>query len=324
MPESNSKSKTDFWESWLGQNARQRNDNVQAAVVLLERWIGDLIRKGIARIEYADQEAIATALTDLQAPALAQRVRELNFSGSLPQEWEQTLEELAMLSLWLRATRKARSADYFTLNLHQWAGVNIRKERVLRQGIRKKGVWHVWGKHSEVLETGLKASRTWLQESHSQTWALLLDFAFGRAKPEAPLEPGLSYDLELAFYPEVVPMRALMTENTGFNHFTTPAQLFPDVQSILEDYANLLSRWPWLEGYPTGLERAYIRQSDTLWVLTDEQGEGLPLRLEESVAWTLFAFALGQPVQVFGQWDGSAFLPLSARNEQGRRWYFET
>lgn len=309
------------WEKWFGGNADQRNQNLHAAADVLDRWIRHVIREGLARIEHSNQEAIATTLTDLQAPALAQRVRELNFEGDTPEEWENLLEELSLLALWIHALNKPPEKVSFALSLRQWAGVTIRKNTVRQHGRRESGTWYVWGTHTEMLETGLRAQRIWLQEVTSQTWALILDFAYGQSSLQTPLETGVCYDLELCFYPEAIPLRAIIADQSGENTFTAPPELAHDTDSLLNQYATRLSVWPWLAQFPTGWTKARIHRpvrEGEPWLAADEEGAALPLRLGQPEGWELFAFACGSPVQLFGEWDGQAFLPLTARQTNGQ------
>ncbi len=308
------------FEQWFGKNAEQRDENLRTAADVLERWIHNLIQQGLGRVDHPDQETIATRLTDLQAGSLAQRVRELDFSGNSADDWEHLLEELGVLQLWCKAIRKPDWNDSFALSLRQWAGVNIRKSYVEAEGKQQAGVWHVWGTHVKELETGLRAQRVWLQEAGGTNWGLLLDFAFGQNTLATQFEVGALYELKLAFYPNAVPLRAVVLEESGLNLFTAPPTLLASTEEILLQFSSWLSRWPWLEQMPTGWDNVRIQKVEDRWYALDLNQEGLPLSGSQKALWQLLAFSAGDTVQLFGEWDGTVFLPLFARDKRGRIW----
>jgi hypothetical protein len=48
-----------------------------------------------------------------------------------------------------------------------------------------------------------------------------------------------------------------------------------------------------------------------VWQLRDASGAAVPLTRSFEHAWALFSISGGQPVTVFGEWDGRALRPLS-------------
>jgi len=88
---------------------------------------------------------------------------------------------------------------------------------------------------------------------------------------------------------------------------TLPAR---NVRSALTTYAGMLGRNPWLERFPVALQAVVPGRArdDSWWVV--EEG-GARLRVDGAFGWHLLALSGGRPLDVFGEWDGFALLPLS-------------
>ncbi len=52
------------------------------------------------------------------------------------------------------------------------------------------------------------------------------------------------------------------------------------------------------------------------WFLRDQNNTVLPLAPRFEGGWQLMALSGGHPMTVFGEWDGSAFQPLSVWSEK--------
>ena len=162
--------------------------------------------------------------------------------------------------------------------------------------------------------------RSWLRGVHSGRDALVLQFAAGPARFPEALLPGTVLDAELAFWPSAHPLRALVHERRGE---MKPLALRPGpaggVDGLLDGYAQALGRQPWLERFPAVLAGvvpalAGDAAAERFQVI---DAEGRSLVLAGSGHWKLFAASGGHPIDLFGEWDGRALLPLGALVDGG-------
>jgi hypothetical protein len=79
-------------------------------------------------------------------------------------------------------------------------------------------------------------------------------------------------------------------------------------------YARWLGGNPWLERLPIAIKDVLpLRAHDETWWLADEHSQRL--RITGPLGWHLLALSGGQPIDVFGEWDGFSFWPLAAGAE---------
>src|SRR5215470_20036827 len=88
----------------------EREARIAAGLDELERWLGDLVRNGLAGLDakpYAFWDAPGARLVDAQAPGLARRVRGLYGAVAGNPAWpERLLERLGLLHLLVQAYRR--------------------------------------------------------------------------------------------------------------------------------------------------------------------------------------------------------------------------
>ena len=83
---------------------------------------------------------------------------------------------------------------------------------------------------------------------------------------------------------------------------------------------------PWLWRWPLTLAdvRLCCDETGSLQVLlTDGRRLSFAVSCAEPDAWALHALSLGGPVHCFGEWNGSAFVPLRAWREGALPWLRE-
>ncbi|MCI1187614.1 DUF5691 domain-containing protein [Hymenobacter sp. DH14] len=284
----------------------------------LVAWLEDLMRAGLATLDKQPAnfwESQAARLVDNQLPGLAATVRELATLRHAHADWPpRLLGRLGELFLLTRAflNRPALGPDARAEVLQQ-VGVNLKKEDLLATAAPVADAWRVLGQFRWE-EDRLTARRTWLLGRESGYTALVLEFSFGGQPFSTPFIPHGAYQGELAFYPGLLPLRAAPVQ-VKFDG-TVPASAVPTGQSIgqlLDDYANALARQPWLREWPATL--APVQPTplpDGRWLLQDAtNNDTLPLRfVDENMPWQLLAESGGQPLTLFGEWDGQAFRPL--------------
>ena len=298
----------------------RRRARMAAGAGELVAWLEDLMRAGLAALDKQPPkfwETQAARLVDNQLPGLAATVRELATLRHAHADWPaRLLGRLGELYLLARAfLNLAALGPDARAEVLQQVGVNLKKEDLLATAAPVADNWRVLGQFRWE-EDRLTARRTWLHGRHTGHTALVLEFSFGGQPFNTPFIPHGTYLGELAFYPGLLALRAAPVQ-VKFDG-TVAASVAPAGQSIgqlLDGYASALARQPWLREWPTTLTQVLpIPQPDGGWLLHHATESGtLPLRfMEEDFGWRLLAESGGQPIALFGEWDGQAFRPLSS------------
>jgi hypothetical protein len=287
----------------------------------LVAWLEDLVRAGLATLDQQPAsfwESQAARLVDNQLPGLAGTVRELATLRHAHADWPaRLLGRLGELYLLVRTFQNLpRLSPDARPDVLQQVGVNLKKEDLLATAAPVADTWRVLGQFRWD-EDRLTARRTWLLGRRTGRMALILEFSFGGQPFSTPFIPHGSYLGELAFYPGLLPLRATPV-NVRFDG-TVPPDAVPPGQSIsqlLHGYADALARQPWLREWPATLSQVLPTPlPDGSWQLHHATESGVvPLRLSEDtdIGWQLLAESGGQPLTLFGEWDGRAFRPLSS------------
>ncbi|RJF72757.1 SWIM zinc finger family protein [Deinococcus cavernae] len=284
-----------------------REKKVTDGLAALDLFLKDLVRDGLAQARgrpYSDWDTQAARLVDAQASGAARQVRKI---PELLGEPAALLTHLAKLHLLCEAwTRRDTLTDDEQADLRTALGFPLSQAEVLaRPGLR--GKWLVAAQFTEEEDT-FTTRRTWLQQGRHH--ALLLDFA-PSGRPLPPGSPlGATLDAEVCFVPSATPQRALLR---GEAPISPRSEQSPDaftLDELLERHAQLLARNPWLERSGIYLlQNVKIMNDGTNWHLLDATDRTLPLRLIDSrQPYLLLAQSGGQPMQVFGEWDGQHLL----------------
>ncbi len=298
------------------QRAAARLDRIKAGVEELDQRLKDLVRQGLAGQlgeSYGAWDEIAARMVDAQAPGLARLVRALAGVRHSGEGWQgRLLEQVARLHLLLAAYQRfdtlppERQAD-----ISSRIGLTLNKDEVAQQaGIQD--TWWVLGKQIEQ-EDKLRVQRAWLWGVSSARPTLVLDFAAGNQPLDTGLEPGHCLGAELAFYPGSRPLRALVKNQRGLTGrpLTEATGGFTSIADAVAGYACALTADPWTELHPMGLAAVIPVVNEGRWQVRDAEGHALPLPADFTEGWRLLAFSGGQPLPLFGEWNGAFFRPLT-------------
>ncbi|MBJ6145340.1 DUF5691 domain-containing protein [Hymenobacter sp. BT559] len=286
----------------------------------LEVWLLDLVRHGLATLDQQPAkfwENQAARLVDNQLPGLASTLRELATLRHAHADWPtRLLGRLGELYWLVRAFQKHAQLPAATRQeVLQQVGITIKKEELPSYASPVVDEWQVAGQFTWE-EERLTARRSWLYGLGTGRYALVLEFAFGSQVFATPLVPQGIYAGGLLFYPGTSPLRAAPTALTFVG--SAPLASAPAAQrpsQLLEEYAQALGRQPWLREWPATLGQVRLAQQPAgNWALVHPTDSvTLPLRFTDSDApWQLLARSAGQPLTLFGEWDGRAFRPLSS------------
>lgn len=298
------------------QEKRQaaRTDKVSTGVNELQTWLYDQVRQGLSQsvMDHRPWEKMAARMIDAQAPGLAQRLQRCSEARFAGDNWqEKTVQEVARLHLLLAAYQRRESlSPALQADIAAQIGETTTKADLLTQdGITDN--WVVLGQAVEEREN-MRTQRTWLYGIQQKRYALLLDFAV--ANQAITLRPpvGSCFNAELVFYPNTWPVRALVKQDNGSVSTLPENFAFGSIKSALLAFQTQLAQSPWLNSYPFALSRVIPVQQDGRWfIVSDTMQTLLPLKIPESKGWNLLVVSGGQPINLFGEWDGESLLPLA-------------
>ncbi len=125
------------------------------------------------------------------------------------------------------------------------------------------------------------------------------------------LATGTHFSGKLAFYPSGFPLRALLKSREGKTEILENPPTHPTLEAALSAYGQALACQPWLERFPLSLESLIPLQSEGGWMLRDPENRVIPISRQSNQSWKLSALSGGNPITLFGEWDGQGFYPLT-------------
>jgi hypothetical protein len=299
------------------KRAADREKKVEAGIAEVDRWLEDLVRRGLAEAQtqpYKFWETPAARMVDSQAPGVARLLREMASVPASGNGWpDRLLERLGTLHLLLEGYRRIEDLPEETReDVRARIGWNLKEEEVLqREGVRDR--WLVLGQRVDQ-EDRIRVQRTWVRGAATGRDALVLDFAFGPAPLDATMPPGAAVEGELAFYPSAYPQRALVKSREGDPGVISVLPGYGSLAEAADAHASALAADPWIERFPVALASVIPVRRDG-WALRDTDGRLVFLSVRDDAGWRLYSLAGGHPIAVFGEWDGHTLLPLSASAE---------
>lgn len=299
------------------KRAQQREARIEAGLEQLEAWLEDIMLQGLAAARAQPQafwNQMSARLVDAQAPGLARRVGELAQLAVAGTEWQTALlSGLARLQLIVDAYRRQEVLPAeLVAEVRNAVGWTQSQESLLeREGVRDR--WMVVGRRQTESDK-VRTQHTWLMGQQSGQVALILEFAVGNQPLPVNFSVGQTLDAELVFYDGTPRLRALIKTRFASADPSTRLPFPRDTMALQTEYAKGLAANPWLERWPTTLGPVTPSMQGTQCVLVDASGRELPVRQGFPHAWHLVALASGEPIVVFGEWDGRAFDPISAEH----------
>ncbi|WKB53448.1 SWIM zinc finger family protein [Eleftheria terrae] len=307
------------------QRQARRWQRIEAGLTELERWMGDLLRQGLAALDAQAGTAwrsVGARLVDAQAPALAAWLEDTAaLIGSRPDWPAPVLARLGRLQLLVDAVRRRDSLPpAVQADLRATLGWPLDRDEVLAGGERVGDCWSVLGQVCEERDQRLAERRTWLAGQRSGRRALVLEFAHGGQGFETAWLTGSGVEAELCFYPSAHPLRALLVApaavaapDTAWTEAEWAALALPDEWLALRE---AFARHAWLPVAPLLLRTAQLQRRDDAWQLL-AGGRALALALDEADLWQLLACSGGAPLQLAGEWDGQRLRPFTAWCAEG-------
>jgi hypothetical protein len=297
------------------RRAALRTERVAAGLDELDRWLHDHLRAGLAGLEhagYAEIDRMAARMVDAQAPGVANLLRAIPAELAGPGWPGRVLEQFAALHLLIQAHRRLTELPPdLQATVRSRVGYPVAKETVrAKPGIADQ--WLAVGM-VDVVEFRLDTRRVWLHGQTTGRWALLLSFAPPGGYLDTTVLPGQMLEAELHFYPGSGQYRALIgrrvdIDEAASGRAVTVAETLAEVQ---RRFVALVAADPWATRMPALLDATPIPRSDgEPWLLRDREGTACRLLQPTGEPWSLLARSGGEPIALFGEWDGRALRPL--------------
>ena len=317
------------------RNRAEREASIRAGLDELDTWIADALQGGLASFAPLATEhcrKITQRLIDARASGLAGLVERLPADLlSLPElvRNDALIERLATLHLIACAYRNQdRLPSPLQADIRQVVGWAMTRDALLAdpEALRVRGRWMVVGTVAEVEAAKLRRLESWLSrlgdDDAAPRFAVLVDFVpLSLGKTGNAYTVGEVFEAELAYFPSLAPLRAIVAEQNGP---TTMGERWPrpadDVPAAIARLNDVLALRPWSGDMPFAARGARVIATGTgasLWLTDAPATTGLPLRASED-DWALPLVSL-EDIDVFGRWDGH-FLSLALGETPLGRW----
>ncbi|MEZ4826151.1 MAG: SWIM zinc finger family protein [Bacteroidia bacterium] len=271
-----------------------REKKVDAGIEELSIWLKDVVRMGIAHVPqnpYQFSKNIIARMIDAQASGLAGWLKKITDINFYQEGWQlETTRLLANIYFLGESYKNKNSLDEnWQKELDIQIGWTISKEEVLTQPA-VSDQWMVVSKTIES-ENNLTTEKIYVYGTNSNRIGLLLNFYAANQIPKQLFASGSMFSGELCFYPGVIPLRALIKQQS-------PEELnFKEEMGItrLNEMVNLisasLSENPFQKTIPFVLSKMKIVLEDNRWFLQDETHDVFAIKNTEDLCWNILAIS---------------------------------
>jgi hypothetical protein len=293
----------------------------QGAASLAE-WLRTLVEEGLPSVQYLFTSIWENRIANLfehELPGLALALRQVETqrrSGAqAPDQLLAGLGELYLLTQAFLHWQELPPAEQPAVRLR--AGVNqLAPEWVQEQQSAVSDTWLVLSQRTEkeAWFAFWHHRSTWLWGHSTGRYALVLESYHNSPLPPERVLPAGQYQGVLHFYPGAGALRAIPGRVWQWQE---PERLLvPPGGSpwqLAYTYATAVAEQPWLTSWPVLLSPVLpvLTGTTDIQLLHASEQCLVPLRGTSAQHWQLLATGGGEPVAVFGEWDGQALLPLA-------------
>lgn len=291
-----------------------RERKVAAGIDELDRWLRDLMRRGLdsARSEgYRFWDAMGARLVDAQAGGLGRSVRGLGSAANSGDAWPHLLLEGAgRLHLLSEAYRRAdKLPEDLRADVRSLVGWNV-KEDELDPALAVEDRWLVIGQRIDD-RGDIVTARTFLLGEASGRLGLQLAFGVGAAPPTLLAVPGQAFRATATFYPSATPLRVAVQVPIEPDADVTAVPGAMTLTRVVEEHAVRLASNPFAGAWPVLVADVVPVLHDDRLLVRDADGTALPI-VSADVAPRLLAVSGGHPIVLVAEWDGAWLRPLAA------------
>ena len=297
-----------------------RIQNIQDGLPELETWLLDTVREGIASIEknaFQICEDIATRMSDAKMSGIATRIREIPTMIGSSDNWiEKVTTRLGEIYLFINAFKQFEHLDENLQDeLKQVAGINFKKEDV-RTDTGIDDNWLILGKSEgqDELNPRIYFRKIWLWGERHQRPAMILDYNFGSASFPNSYILGTKFKGELAFYPGTFQLRGLLKTQTQSGNLIEHFPGYDNFNDFLLAYTSSVAENPWLRNFPCVLSNVRPMIENEKLIVADKDARMVEIQSDSDnvIGWKLIALSGGHSMDIFGEWNGTNLVPLSA------------
>jgi hypothetical protein len=139
---------------------------------------------------------------------------------------------------------------------------------------------------------------------------VIVDFARPGAAFSWDLWPGNVLGAEVARFPGSAPLRVLVADRRGDPAPAGPPPGWDGLARLADARGQALAADPWLERWPVSVVDIVPDRRSGRWSVTDRDGCGVGLTVDDDTGSRLLALSAGRPVQLLGEWDEDGITPL--------------
>ena len=207
-------------EAAQARRQQARQSKVSDGVEELTAWLKDIIRNGIISVPEkgpAFFENMSRRLVDAQAPGLAALVRNLGDTNFYTEGWpSRFMDQVLRIYMIMEGYRNsALLPASLQQDIKTWIGFTQQQDE-LKEKAGVMDTWLVLGKQVVEVDT-VTTEKFWLYGTHTNTYALLLQFIVRGQGSQFNLTPGMFAQAELVFFPSSLPQRALIKRQIATN-----------------------------------------------------------------------------------------------------------
>ena len=293
----------------------KRLDQMSSGLEELENWLQDTLRQGLASLEQQPDfwKNISARMVDAKLGAVGRRLKTIRLLIGQQENWyEQVTQELGNIYLLIRALKNIdQLAPPLQRDVLTMSGVTVRKNELEKEGMSVTDVWMILAT-SEKEEDNLRSRRTWVYGWKTKRYGLVLDFAWGRTDFTEFYTAGEVFEGTIIYYPSNSPIRVQVKDKKIIKDRPIKRIIgFAHLDAFLENYAIALAANPWLLEFPCAIQDIIPVMEGDQMLLVDTNKHILPSKMGNFKQMKILALSGGHPINLFGEWFGKTFIPLS-------------
>ena len=293
----------------------KRLDQMSNGLEELENWLQDTLRQGLASLEQQPDfwKDISARMVDAKLGAVGRRLKTIRLLIGQQENWyEQVTQEIGNIYLLLSALKNIdQLAPPLQRDVLTMSGVTVRKNELEKDGMPVTDIWMILAT-SQKEEDNLRSRRTWVYGWKTKRYGLVLDFAWGRTDFTEFYTAGEVFEGTIIYYPSNAPIRVQVKGKKIIKDRTIKRIVgFAHLDAFLENYAIALAANPWLLEFPCAIQDIVPVMEGDQMLLVDTNKHLLPSKMGTFKQMKILALSGGHPINLFGEWFGKTFYPLS-------------
>ncbi len=256
-----------------------RFDSVCEGVKELELWLKDIVRMGILELPAkpaSEFEKTAKRMVDAKAPGLAGWVKaftKLDYQD--PDAWQgEALKIISKLFLLVSTFKNYdKLSPEWQITIKNLVGWNQSTKDLItdKEAMTIKDKWLAAGQEFEAIDD-ITIQRNWLVGCNTNQKALILNFGSAFSVIENSVLPGSVIEAEMAFFPSVLPNRAVIKIQRNVNNEINELPCFLNTWNEAYCYqTELLKVNPWANDHLLLIKDTRLFNDGKRWIVCDKE-----------------------------------------------------